>query len=118
MKVRPFEVFDGLSDEIPPIPEGSVVSRTVLDNPRLKVVLLGFAAGEEIAEPAPEAPAIFEVWRGTGTMTLDTRRATSEDTRIEESYLVGPGSWIYVEAGTAHALQASTELVVLLTIFK
>lgn len=118
MKFQPFEIFDGLSEQVPPVPLGSVVSRTVFENARVKVVLLGFAQGEAISESSPAHPAIFEVFRGQGQMILDTRRSSAEDEPIEEIYLVGTGSWVYVEAGTAHTLQAETELLALLTVLK
>ena len=102
-----YEVFDGLSQQVPEIPAGSIVSRLVFTNPRLKVSVLGFAPGEKLTEGVPEEAAILEVWRGDGVVTLG-----------DEAYEVGPGSWIFIDVGTPHTIEARGELVCLLTVLR
>ena len=102
-----YEVFDGLAQQVPAIPAGSVVTRMVFANPHVKVMMVGFAPGEKIIEGIPEQPAILEVWRGEGVVTLG-----------EEAFEIGAGSWVYIDAKTPHTIEARSELVCLLTLIR
>lgn len=136
---RGFEIFDGLASQNPPIPEGSVVSRLILSNEHVKVVLVGFAPGETLSEPRPGQPAIIEVWRGEGLVTIGLDRLYEDGAndegdddeakddlnfeeppaeQIEEVYAIGPGSWVYLDAGTPHTIESKSEMILLLTLLK
>jgi quercetin dioxygenase-like cupin family protein len=104
---KPFEIFHGLAGPAPEIPAGAIVSREVFDNEQVHVSVLGFAAGQELYEAAPDVPAILEVWQGSGLVTL-----------YEETHEISPGSWIYISDEMPHAIRAETEMVVLLTLLK
>jgi quercetin dioxygenase-like cupin family protein len=106
-----YEVFDGLANQMPEIPPGSVASQVIFLNDKVSVVLIGFPPGEELIETQPDRPAILEFWRGDGLVILG-----SEAEGDAEAYEVGPGSWVYVDAGTPHQIQARTQMLMLLTL--
>jgi quercetin dioxygenase-like cupin family protein len=99
--------FAHLQEKLPEIPADSIVSRTLHTDAQVKVVLFGFAAGQELSEHTASMPAIIHILQGEGTLTLggDVRPA-------------GPGTWVHMPAGLPHALVAKTPVVMLLTMLR
>lgn len=58
-----------LAETTPP-PSHSIVSRTVLATPELRVVLFSFAAGQALTEHTSTARAVIQVLTGAGEFTL------------------------------------------------
>jgi len=105
---EPNAVFHAdLSALVDVIPTDSIVSRQVYSDTHVKVTLFGFDAGQELSEHTASKPAIIQVLRGTGTFGLGAERVA-----------VGPGSWAHMDAHLPHTVQAQTQLVLLLTMFK
>jgi quercetin dioxygenase-like cupin family protein len=86
------------------IPKEGTLSRTIHRDPRVKVVLFGFAGGQELSQHTASVPAVIEIVRGDARVTLDG----------EEKEL-SAGSWVFMEANLPHAVYARTDLVMLLT---
>ena len=87
------------------VPAAGTLSRTLHDDDQLRVVVFGFAEGEELTEHTASRPAVIQVLRGELELTLGDERVTA-----------GEGSWIHMSAGLRHALRARTPTVMLLTL--
>jgi quercetin dioxygenase-like cupin family protein len=95
-----------LAQEAQP-PDKGILSRTLSNDDRLKVVLFGFAQGEELSEHTASMPAVLHFLRGEARLTLD-------DDIVEAK----PGTWIHMPRGMRHAIQAKTPVVMLLLLLK
>ncbi len=89
------------------IPTDGITSRTVFQDERLKVVLFGFDAGQELSEHTSSTPAVLHFLQGQARLTLgqDTREA-------------GPGTWVRMPARLPHSVRAVTPVIMLLTLLK
>jgi quercetin dioxygenase-like cupin family protein len=105
-KERPlakFSVVENLLKEVE-IPRDGTLSRTIHRDDYVKIVLFGFAGGQELSQHTAAVPAIVEILQGDARVTLDG----------EEKEL-SAGSWVYMEAKLSHAVYARTDVVMLLT---
>jgi len=89
------------------VAEGGIVSKTIVEDQRLKLVHFSFAPGQELSEHTASVPATIHILRGSGTVRLGDR-----------TYDAQPGSLFYMPAELRHAVQATDELVFLLTMFR
>jgi quercetin dioxygenase-like cupin family protein len=87
--------------------ERGIVSKTLVDCPKAKLVLFGMKAGQSISGHSAGTPATIHVLSGTGTIQLG-----------ETQYDGRPGSIYYMPAGLYHALTATQDLVFLLDLFR
>jgi len=86
------------------IPQDGTLSRTLYRDDNVKIVLFGFAGGQELSQHTASVPAIIEILQGDARVTLDS----------EEKEL-SAGSWVYMAAKLPHAVYARTDVVMLLT---
>jgi len=86
------------------IPQNGTLSRTLYQNDHVKVVLFGFAGGQELSQHTAAVPAIIEILKGDARVTLDG-----------EEKEFSAGSWAYMEANLPHAIYARTDVIMLLT---
>jgi quercetin dioxygenase-like cupin family protein len=103
---QPYTHFADLLREVEPPPDGTL-SRTLCQEERLKAVLFGFAAGQELSEHTSATPAIMHFLTGEATITL------GNDERE-----VKPGAWMHMAAGLRHSIRAHTPVVMLLLLLK
>jgi quercetin dioxygenase-like cupin family protein len=98
-------VLDLVNDTQPP--EKGILSRTLFNDDRLKVVWFGFGPGEELSEHTASMPAVVHFLKGDASLTLenDTVEARS-------------GTWVHMPKGMRHSIQARTSLVMLLMLIK
>ncbi len=98
--------FADLATEIEPPTDGTL-SRTIFQDQRLKAVLFGFSAGQELSEHTASSPAIMHFLRGEADVTLgpDTLSARS-------------GTWIHMPAQLPHSIRTKTPAVMLLLLIK
>lgn len=90
-----------------PIPENGILSRTLYNDDHIKVVLFGFAPGQELsAHTAPMAASVCFV-SGEARLTL------GED--VQE---VKAGAWVHMTPKLQHGILARTPVVMLLTMYK
>jgi quercetin dioxygenase-like cupin family protein len=104
---NPYVYFADLISEIPDTPSDSIISRTIYSDERVKVVLFGFAPGQELSEHTASTPALLYFMKGEGSLTLggDTQR-------------VLPGAWAHMNPQLAHSIHADTQLVMLLVLIR
>ncbi len=86
------------------IPKDGTLSRTIYRDDYVKIVVFGFAGGQELSQHTASAPAIIEILQGDARVTLDG-----------EEKEFSAGSWAYMEAKLPHAIYARTDVVMLLT---
>ena len=89
------------------LPADSIISRTLYSDERLKVVLFGFAAGQELTEHTSAYPAVLHFLSGEAAVTLG-----------DESKPAGPGTWIHMPPRLPHSVAARTPVVMLLMMLK
>lgn len=85
----------------------AIVSRPLVENERHKVVLFSFAAGQELSEHTASVPAVIQILSGTARVHLGG-----------EVHHAGPGTFVYMPAELRHAIQADSEMTMLLTMFR
>jgi quercetin dioxygenase-like cupin family protein len=101
-----YTYLSDLAKEIQP-PVKGILSRTLYNDDRLKVVLFGFAQGEELSEHTASMPAILHFLQGEARLTLD------DDVSEAKS-----GAWVHMPNGLRHSIQARTPVVMLLLLLK
>ena len=84
-----------------------IVSKTIVDEPRSKVVLFCMAAGQSLSEHTASVPATIHVIRGEGTITLDGNKTRGT-----------PGTFVFMPEKQPHALKAEKDMVFLLHLMK
>jgi len=98
--------FLDLAKETQP-PDKGILSRTLFNDDRLKVVLFGFGQGEELSEHTASMPAVLHFLQGEASLTLD-------DDTVEAKQ----GTWIHMPKGMRHSIYAKTPVVMLLLLMK
>lgn len=88
-------------------PADGTLSRTVYQDERLKAVLFGFSAGQELSEHTASTPAIMHFLKGNAAITLD-------DNAME----IQAGAWVHMTPGLRHSIKAHTPVVMLLLLLK
>lgn len=88
-------------------PDQGILSRTLFNDDRLKVVLFGFGQGEELSEHTASMPAVLHFLQGEASLTLDADTVEAK-----------PGTWVHMPKGMRHSIQAKTPVVMLLLLMK
>lgn len=88
-------------------PQDGILSRTVLNNDDVKVVLFAFSAGQELSEHTASMPALLYFHQGEAALTLgeDVQHACA-------------GSWTYMPANLKHSVRTIMPTVMLLVLIK
>ncbi|HAI10737.1 MAG TPA: cupin [Phycisphaerales bacterium] len=89
------------------IPEKGTLSLTLAQDEFTKLVLFGFAQGQELSEHTAAVPAMIQQISGEAQWTLG-----------EEKIDAKPGTLSYMPANLPHSISASTPCVMLLTLLK
>lgn len=97
--------FD-LAREVRP-PDKGILSRTLFNDDRLKTVLFGFAAGEELSEHTASMPAVLHFLEGEARLTVG-----------DETVDATAGTWVRMPAGMRHSIQTKTPVILLLLLLK
>lgn len=87
--------------------ENGIVSRTLLQTPTGRVVLFGFAEGQEMSEHTSTSYAVVQMLSGECEFSL-----------AGQPHRVKAGEVIYMPPNLPHALKAITQFSLLLTLFK
>lgn len=94
--------FADLLAESPP-PARGILSQTLYDADDVRLVMFGFAPGEELSEHTSARPAIVHILAGEGEAVVGG-----------EHHHLGPGTWFHMPARTAHSIHATTPLTMAL----
>lgn len=89
------------------IPENGTLSRTLHNSDRAKVVVFGFATGQELSAHTAPMPAILQFLEGEMDVTLG-----------EDKMAAKAGTMIYMSPQTPHALKAKTPAKMVLYLIK
>jgi len=84
-----------------------IVSKTLVKTIGQEVSLFCMSTGQTISMHRSDYPAIIHVLQGEGEVAL-----------ADQKYEAKSNSWFYMPADLPHAIQATDNLVFLLTIFK
>ena len=95
-----------LTDEIQFAPNG-IVSRTLLRTANSRVVLFGFTEGQELTEHTSTQSAIIQILSGECEITL-----------ARKPHLAKAGDLIYMPPNLPHAVRATQQFSMLLTLSK
>ena len=101
-----FTHFVDLAKEVAP-PDDGILTRTLFNDDHLKVVIFGFAPGEELSEHTASMPAILHFLQGEATLTVGDHAVESQ-----------PGSWIHMLPNLKHSIAAKTPVIMLLMLLK
>lgn len=98
-----YTFLEHIDQQIAEIPPDSIVSRTLHNSAELKVILFGFAPGQELSEHTAARPAILHFLRGEARLTLGTEHHTAT-----------AGTFVHMSAQLPHSVFAETEVLMLL----
>jgi len=102
-----YTYLSNIAREIKIIPKASIVSKTLLNNESIKVLLFGFATNQELSEHTASMPAIIHLLDGKADITLG-------DTYVDADV----GDWIFMPPNLSHSVYAKTPLKMLLYLLK
>lgn len=102
-----YTYLPNLLDQIPDIPDDSIVSRTIYSDPHVKAILFAFAAGQELSEHTAAQAALLHFLEGEADLTLG-----------DETMPAQKGTWVQMSAHLPHSLTAKTRTVMLLLLMK
>ena len=101
-----YTILTELADQVEPPADGTL-SRTIYHDDRLKVVLFGFSAGQELSEHTAATPAIMHFLKGESTVTLGPDKVAAT-----------AGTWIHMPPQLPHSIATKTPVVMLLLLVK
>lgn len=89
------------------IPQNGILSRTLQNDDRTKLLVFGFAPGQELSAHTAPMPAILYIAQGEATLRLggDVREARG-------------GTLVHMPPLLEHGIQAKTEVVMVLVLIK
>ena len=89
------------------VPEDGILSRTLQNDSKSKVILFGFAPGQELTAHTAPFPAILQFVEGEATLQLgsDTQKA-------------GAGTFAYMSPNLEHGIKAKSRVIMLLIMIK
>jgi quercetin dioxygenase-like cupin family protein len=102
----PYTLLDDIVHQVETPPDGTL-SRTIHLDERLKVVLFGFSAGQELSEHTASMPAIMHFLSGEADVTLGPDKVAAT-----------AGTWIHMPAQLPHSITTKTPVVMLLSLLK
>ena len=103
----PYAFIADIQQQIPEIPTDSIVSRTIHSDDEVKVILFGFAVGQELSEHTAVMPAMLYFVQGEADLTLG-----------EDALDAQAGTWAHMPPNLPHSIVAKTSVVMLLLLFK
>lgn len=101
-----FTLFADIAAEVE-IPEDGVLSRPVFNSDRLRVVLFGLSAGQELTEHTTSMEAVLHFLKGEADLILGDSQQS-----------VKAGAWIRMAPRLPHSLKAKTPVLMLLLLVK
>ena len=102
----PYACYLDLAAELGPPADGTL-SRTIFQDERLKVVLFGFSAGQELSEHTASTPAIMHFLSGEAAVTLGDNLVSAK-----------AGTWVHMPPNLKHSIRADTPVSMLLLLLK
>jgi quercetin dioxygenase-like cupin family protein len=101
-----YQIIPNLAAEVT-IPENGILSRTLYNDDRLRVVIFGFSPGQELSAHTAPMPAVIQILQGEADLTLG-----------EEKLEAKAGAFIHMAPNLKHGIVARTPVIMLLTMIK
>ena len=89
------------------VPENGILTQTLQNDDRSKVILFGFAPGQELSAHTAPFPAILTFLKGDALLKLGSDEQPATE-----------GTFVYMRPNLEHGIKAQTDVVVLLTMIK
>ncbi len=89
------------------VPDRGTLSRVLHHDDRLRLVLFAFDAGQELTEHTASVPAVLQVVSGRFRVTAGG-----------DTFEMGPGAWLLLDAHEPHSLLAEEPSRLLLTMLR
>lgn|SRR5574340_415444 len=89
------------------VPANGILSRTLYNDERLKVVLFGFSEGQELSAHTAPMPAVIQILEGEAELTLG-----------QDKMPAAAGAFIRMPPQLNHGIMARTPLKMLLLMMK
>ena len=89
------------------VPENGILSQTLQNDDKTKVILFGFASGQELSAHTAPFPAMLTFLKGDALLKLG-----SAEQRATE------GTFVHMRPNLVHGIKAQNEVVMLLTMIK
>ena len=96
--------LNALSSDLPP---DSILSRTLHENDRMKVILFEFAEGQALSEHSVSQQAALQFLHGQAQLTLG-----------DDTHNVTAGTWVYMPPRLTHSILAQKPCMMVLTLLK
>jgi len=104
-----FTIVPDIAGMIAGITPDSIISRTVYQGTTLRIIVFGFAAGQELSEHTSSKEAVLHFLSGEALVTLGKAAEGGETTAA------GPGTLIRMRPGLPHTVVAQTDTIMLLS---
>ena len=104
--LHPFEFISDLARTVEP-PSAGITSKTLYNDQKLKAVIFGFAAGEELSEHTASTAAVMHFLAGQADVLLG-----------EEKQHAVAGTWIHMQPHLPHSILAAAPTKMLLLLLK
>ena len=101
-----YKLIPSILDEID-VPKNGILSHTIYNDAAIKIILFGFAAGQELTAHTAPMPATIQIVRGEAELTLGEDSITARD-----------GCVVHMQPNLVHGIFAKTPLLMLLTLVK
>lgn len=102
-----YTYFANLAEELSVIPEDSIISRTIYTDSQVKVVLFGFAPGQELSEHTASTAAILYFISGEASLWLGSELMEAKS-----------GTYVHMNANLPHSVKAETRTTMLLLLLR
>lgn len=102
-----YKYLANLQSEMADIPADSIISRSLHEDEQVKIILFGFAPGQELSEHTASVPASLYFVQGEADLTLGTEAMSAQT-----------GAWVHMPPKLPHSIYAKTPVVMLLQMFK
>jgi len=89
------------------VPENGILSQTLQNDDRTKVILFGFAPGQELSAHAAPYPATLTFLKGDALLKLGGEEQPATE-----------GTFVYMRPNLEHGIKAQNDVVMLLTMVK
>lgn len=98
-----YEYIANLTETLGPIPADTIVSRTLHQDTCIRLILFGFAPGQELSEHSTPMTATIQIISGDAEIALGG-----------EHFTAVPGAQIYMPPKLPHSIRANAEPVIML----
>ncbi len=102
----PVDVHVDLAEKLE-IPEEGTLSKVLYSDDRIRVVGFAFDAGQELSEHTATIPVVVQVVSGRFRFDVG-----------DESWEIGPSSWMHLDASVPHSVVALEPSRLLLTLLR